>query len=127
MLLQRVDSMIPNIVPSNQDALINRQSPPRLIRDLSRGDVARYRILGDDHARGRVLLLRVHSGLEDAAAKRRLRDTVDDNRYAADLLIDADGLLAMDNYVREVRPVKSPTKSSARSCAHVRATDKNDR
>lgn len=42
-------------------------------------------------------------GLENAAAKQLLRDTVDDSRYVANLLIDADSLLAMDNYVREVR------------------------
>jgi len=42
-------------------------------------------------------------GLEDIAAKRLLRDTVDDSRHVTNLLIDADSLLAMDNYVREVR------------------------
>lgn len=57
-------------------------------------------------------MLRVHPGLENVAAKRLLRDTVDDSRYAANLLIDADSLLAMDNYVREVRPLKKKKKES---------------
>jgi len=45
----------------------------------------------------------VRLGLENVATKRLLRNTLDDSRYAANLLIDADSLLAMDNYVREVR------------------------
>lgn len=69
---------------------------------FSRGDAPRYRIFGDDHARGCVFLLRMRLGLENVAAKRLLRDTLDDSCYAANLLIDADSLLAMDNYVREV-------------------------
>jgi len=67
-------------------------------------DAARHRILGDDHARGCVLLLRVRAGLEDDAAERLLRDTLDDSRDATNLFIDADSLLAMDNHVRKVRP-----------------------
>lgn len=47
----------------------------------------------------------MHPGLENAAAKRLSRDTVDDIRYVANLLIDADSLLAMDNYVRQVCPL----------------------
>jgi len=44
----------------------------------------------------------VRAGLEDDAAERFLRDTLDDSRNAANLLIDADSLLAMDNHVRKV-------------------------
>lgn len=66
-------------------------------------DVARYRVLGDDHACGCLFLLHMRLGLEDIAAKRLLRDTVDDSRHVTNLLIDADSLLAMDNHVREVR------------------------
>lgn len=74
-----------------------------LIRVRPWEDVARHRVPGDDHAGGCVFLLRMRLGLENAAAKQLLRDTVDDSRYVANLLIDADSLLAMDNYVREVR------------------------
>jgi len=44
----------------------------------------------------------MYLGLENVTAKWLLRDTLDDSRYATNLLIDADSLLAMDNYVREV-------------------------
>lgn len=75
---------------------------PCLIRSLSREDAARHRVFGDDHARGCIFLLRVRLGLENVTAKRLLRDILDDSRYAANLLIDADSLLALDNYIREV-------------------------
>jgi len=45
----------------------------------------------------------VRLGLENVDAKWLLRDTLDDSCYAANLLIDADSLLEMDNYVRKVR------------------------
>lgn len=66
-------------------------------------DVTRYRLLGNDHACGCVFLLRMRLGLEDIAAKWFLRDTMDDSCHVTNLLIDADSLLAMDNYVRKVR------------------------
>lgn len=91
--------------------------------DATREDVARHRLLSDDHARGCVFLLRVRSGLEDAAAKRLLRDTLDDSGHVANLPIDADSLLEMDNYVREVRPLSLNQPARARTYAH----DKNAR